>query len=556
MGGSRELAIPVQLAVGNTTIVIRPSGPGSGAAAPARAAAAPPPAAAPPRALQEMVTSFPGLHETTFLTEESPPPGLATIAQPVRRSSNRIPAVALPDLKLGEEKTSPEVIAQWLESVLALQRDATNAAEIHEATARALVTLIGLDVGLVLLRRGAQWRPVARVARDENQESRGREFSTTILNHVVKEKKTFYQDLGALTSQESLRNVDAVVVSPVFGLNNEEVVGVVYGMRRTNPRLGPKAGGIKPLEAHLVQLLAATVGATLARAEATKTRTQFEQFFSAELTRELERDPNLLEGQEREVTILMSDVRGFSSLSEKLGPANLCRLIRDVMEQLSNRIVEYGGTIVNYLGDGILAMWNAPANQDQHPVLACKAALAMQREMPALSERWRAMVGGPLAIGIGINTGPAQVGNTGSSRRLMYGPLGHTVNLASRVEGATKQLGVKILVTHYTRSRIGEEFALRRLCKVRVVGIGEAVELFELAGEGGQAAPEWATLRSTYETALTQFEGQQFAEGIQTLMPLWVQAQDKATLRLFHRLIQCRDYPEESFDPVLELTSK
>src|SRR5262249_53982655 len=159
--------------------------------------------------------------------------------------------------------------------------------------------------------------------------------------------------------QESLQNIDAVVASPIFGLQGDEVVGAVYGSRKSRPRM--KSGGIRPLEAQLVQLLAGAIGANLARATATKTRVQFEQIFSPELVRELERDPNLLEGRNQEVTILMSDLRGFSRFSEKLGPLDTCRLIRDVMERLSNRIVEHSGVIVSYLGDGILAMWNAPA---------------------------------------------------------------------------------------------------------------------------------------------------------------------------------------------------
>src|SRR3989442_2420428 len=146
------------------------------------------------------------------------------------------------------------------------------------------------------------------------------------------------------------------------------------------------------------------------------------------------------------------------------------------MEQLSAKIVEYGGAIVSYLGDGILAMWNAPAAQEDHATRACKAALAMIGELPGLNARWQAIAGQPLALGIGINTGPAQVGNTGSSRKFMYGPLGNTVNLASRIEGATKHLKVPVLLTGSTRAQLGDAFATRRLCQVRVVGIQGAVD--------------------------------------------------------------------------------
>ena len=152
--------------------------------------------------------------------------------------------------------------------------------------------MIGLDVGLVLLRGEKGWHVTARAARDDGDDappkSGGREFSLTVLAQVLAEKQTFYQDLALMKGQESLKSVDAVVVSPIFGLQ-EEVVGALYGMRCN--QTWAKGVKIRPLEAQLVQLLAAAAGANLARTVATRTRTQFEQFFSPELVRELEPRP-------------------------------------------------------------------------------------------------------------------------------------------------------------------------------------------------------------------------------------------------------------------------
>src|SRR5206468_3144917 len=120
-----------------------------------------------------------------------------------------------------------------------------------------------------------------------------------------------------------------------------------------------------------------------------------QQFFSPGLAEQLERNPDLLEGRNQEVTVLVSDLRGFSPLAERLGPQQVCRLIRDMMERLSNRIVENKGLIVDYAGDGILAMWNAPVPQEGHAVLACRAALAMLEEMPGLEADWRDVVCAP-----------------------------------------------------------------------------------------------------------------------------------------------------------------
>ncbi len=255
----------------------------------------------------------------------------------------------------------------------------------------------------------------------------------------------------------------------------------------------------------------------------------------------------------------MSDLRGFSTLSERLGPQDTCKLVRDLMERLSERIVEQSGVIVSYLGDGVLAMWNAPARQKDHAVRACRAALAMQAELPGLNAVWGTVVGRVLKIGVGVNSGMVHVGNTGSSRKFMYGPLGNTVNLASRVEGATKHLNTPILITGPTRAQLGDAFAVRRLCQVRVVGIQGAVDLYELHGE--TASVEWMADRDAYEKALGLYESRQWLKTCQTLLPLLEKAEhsgvyDVPTLKLMNRSWACLEAPPDPFDPVLELSSK
>src|SRR4029077_15649465 len=136
-----------------------------------------------------------------------------------------------------------------------------------------------------------------------------------------------------------------------------------------------------------------------------------------------------------------------------------------------------------------MAMWNAPANQPDHAVKACRAAVAMQAGLIGLGVHWQERLGVPLRLGVGLNTGPALCGNTGSKQKFKYGPLGHTVNLASRVEGATNHLGVSLLITCSTGSLLDDRFATRRLCRARVVGIAGEVELHEL--HSLSASPDW-----------------------------------------------------------------
>lgn len=522
MGSAREVAMPFRLAVGQTVLAL----------------------------------TSPDL-PSTVAPDAVAPAGLMALARPACRSSPGLNNVLREEpLRLDQlgDAPSPEMLTGWMETIIALQRSASGPPEFFDQAARALIDLVGLDVGLVLMQYGKDWRVVARAARDDSRMTNGREFSQTLLRLVVTERRTFFQDPKALASSESLCNIDAVVVSPVFGLQ-DEVAGVLYGSRRS--RGGLADGGIKPLQAQVVQLLAAAVGANLSRSEAMRTRTQLEQCFSTELAREMEKDPNLLHGRNTEVTVLMSDLRGFSTLSEQLGPQDTCRLVGDLMERLSERVAQHGGVVVNYLGDGLLAMWNAPRAQENHAALACRAALAMLEELPALNAAWRDVLGGrPLGLGVGINTGPAQVGNTGSKRKFMYGPLGNTVNLASRVEGATKAFGVPVLITGATRALVGDGFATRRLCQVRVVGIKEPVDLFELNGE--RAEPEWLAFRDNYEQALAQYESRNWFQTCQTLLPLLEAGKQKdvAAVKLMRRTWGCLESPPDPFDPVMELTSK
>jgi adenylate cyclase len=492
---------------------------------------------------------------------------LRTIEAPFRPAAG-VEVRAAP-FRLGPSPTV-ETLGHWFETVIGVQRAAAGSIAFYEQTARAVVELVGLDRGLVLLRRNGNWQVVAYHSTSADSEA---EFSHTILRQVVEERRTFFQPPESHAAPGSLLGIEAVVASPIFDAG-DTVIGAVYGSRtRGAEQKGP---GVQPLEAQLVQLLAAAVGVGLARleheAEAARARVQFEQFFTPELARELERDPALLEGREREITILFSDIRGFSRIAERVGPRETCRLVSEIMQRLTTRIREHAGVVVDYIGDAVLAIWNAPADQPEHATLACRAALAMIDEIPGFNAEWQELLGGPLGLGIGVNTGMALVGNTGSRHKFKYGPLGHAVNLASRIEGATKQFGVPILLSGATHARIGRNFATRRLCRLRVVGIGEPVDVYELHAEmttlvpGGPAGDsaldnlaEWLVRRDAYESALLHFEAGRWSEASQELLAL-VPAQgdrrDVPSSTLASRALELMKSPPAEFDPVLKLDSK
>jgi len=501
---------------------------------------------------------------------------LETIASPVQPRPKPVKVDAaraaaalkptLPEIPQNDDAIkapTPERLMSWFETFIAVQQAAAGSPEFYRQTAEAVVKLVGLDRGTVILQAqrsgatpGQRWMVQARYPDDGN--TIGREFSLTILDKVMKERRTFFQSTASAQSSESLQGVEAVVASPIFDAQGQ-IIGFVYGCRT---RFTSHRGlGIGPLEAQVMQVLASSVATGLARqeqeAEASRTRVQLEQFVSAEVAHELQKNPQLLQGQEREITVLFSDIRGFSRMSERLGPKLTCELVADIMDRLTNCIRDCEGTVVDYAGDGLMAMWNAPAAQPSHAALACKAAVGMQAILPQIDADWHDRIGAPVKVGVGINTGPAMVGNTGSKSRFKYGPLGHCVNLASRVEGATKAMGVPVLITSSTKQLIGDAFATRRLCKVRVVGIQGAVDFYELFAE--QAPPEWVERRNTYEEALGLFEQGQFGASCRAVYPLLASSEanyDVPCLNLVTRSVEYIKYPPEKFDGILELTSK
>jgi adenylate cyclase len=224
------------------------------------------------------------------------------------------------------------------------------------------------------------------------------------------------------------------------------------------------------------------------------------------------------------------------------------------MSELSQCVLEHEGVLVDYVGDEFMALWGAPEEQPDHATRACQAALAMLEHLPLLNERWEAVLQEPLKLGIGINTGLAQVGNVGSKVKFKYGALGNTVNLANRVQGATKYLKLPLLVTEATRAWLDESCAARLLGQVRVVNIKEPVTLYELC----PAATEgWLNLKQGYEYALHEFTQGQFRQACRILGPLVMEHRDDGpSLLLLSRAVACLVEEPDSFDPVMVLPGK
>lgn len=535
---ARDLAVPAAVTAGRTRIDFRPM-----------AVSGSPPQQPRPASPVSPTPQAPALGTVTLPPPAvDPPPGLRSLPTPERAAVTAAPArarSAAPSLDGSSE------VGHWLERIIEIQKISSESREFHDTAARALIDLVGFDLGLVLLRSGEKWTIAGCGVESDRTTVR---YSQTLLKAVVEQRKTFFDDLDSLTGSgagASLMDIEAGVASPIFGLT-DDVIGVLYGVRTTQGLVA--RGPITPLEAQLVQLLAGSIGATLARSTASESQATFEQFFTRELSEQLALRPNLLDGHDADVSILFCDIRGFSRISERLGPAGTMDWIGDVMGELSDCVLAHSGVLVDYIGDELIAMWGAPVGQPDHATLSARAAVDMLATVPRINERWAATLGETMDLGIGINSGVARVGNTGSRHKFKYGPLGNTVNLASRVQGATKYVRSRILVTDATRSQMGAGFASRRVCQVRVVNIAEPVVLHEL-GRTDDAG--WDELQQAYEGALSAFENRNFHQAAHLLGGLLqTRPDDGPSLLLLSRVANCLVSADGDFNPCWDLPGK
>ena len=270
-----------------------------------------------------------------------------------------------------------------------------------------------------------------------------------------------------------------------------------------------------PIIMSAVVLVAATVGglATEGREKA-HLRAVFSQYVSKTVVDKVLADPERakLGGERKELTVLFSDIRGFSAFAEGMGPEALASFLGEYLTPMTDLVLESGGTLDKYIGDAVMAIWAAPVDLPDHAARACDVALRMQEALVDLNKRWKAEGKPEVAIGIGINTGPMSVGNMGTPARFDYTVLGDQVNLGARLEALTKEYGVDILVGEATAKAAGPTFVFREVDVVRVKGRAGAAPVYELVGRAGGVSVDdrFAVALATYRqrdfaTARTQF---------------------------------------------------
>jgi adenylate cyclase len=459
---------------------------------------------------------------------------------------------------LGLGSAAPELrnVFAWMRTLIEVLQCAARDDDFFRLAARAVVENAGLDIGRVLTRQGDGWKTAAFHPAEDAEYEQSNPPSRLIINRVCGEKKASWFDPMEEEDCKSLAGVSSVVAAPVLARSGT-VIAILYGERRSGTPLAA-ASPVSQLDAMLMEVLAVGLAAGLARAAqeraALALQTQFEQFFTPELARLLTAQPNLLEGKDSEITVLFCDIRGFSRITRRQTPAFTVEWTQDVLSTLSECVLAHHGVLVDYIGDEVVAMWGAPEQQPDHAERACRAALDMISSLAALNGRWQDRLGEPIGLGIGINTGPARVGNTGSRRKFKYGPLGDTVNVASRIQGAAKYFKSSLVVTRETRDRLGSGFQLRCLGRARVMNIIEPIELFELRPPD---QPDSGEVCAEYEAALAAFETREFRKATSILGRLVSDhGDDGPSFALLARAIACFVDEPEAFDPAFRLPGK
>ena len=239
----------------------------------------------------------------------------------------------------------------------------------------------------------------------------------------------------------------------------------------------------------------------------------FGQYVPPELVDEMARDPEAysMVGRNVELTVLFSDVRGFTTISEGLDPQELSQLMNEYLGAMTEVIRKNRGTLDKYIGDAIMAFWGAPVADPEHARHAVLTAMAMQKALKTLAEPFRARGWPELHIGVGVNTGMMTVGDMGSPVRKAYTVMGDAVNLGSRLESITKQYGVGIIVGPQTREQLGD-MVFRELDKVRVKGKDEPVTMFEPLGMVGEVPAEVLDQLTLWKHALRLYRAQDWEQ--------------------------------------------
>ncbi len=263
-------------------------------------------------------------------------------------------------------------------------------------------------------------------------------------------------------------------------------------------------------------------------------------------------------GERRNLTVLFSDVRGFTTFTEKYDERAVVNTLNEYLTAMVDIVFRHGGTLDKFMGDAIMAIYGAPLHFDNHPLRACETAYEMIESLRHLQKRWSQNNQDFFQIGLGVNTGDMIVGNLGSDQHFDYTVIGDEVNLASRLEGANKQYWTSIIISGSTYEQVKKDVVARELDLVRVKGKHQPVKIYELRGIGGVPRIEKELVVDVYEYGLSLYKEQQWYEAMREFKRVLKYFPSDGPSRVYIK--RCLDFieapPQEAWDGVYEFTSK
>jgi adenylate cyclase len=293
--------------------------------------------------------------------------------------------------------------------------------------------------------------------------------------------------------------------------------------------------------------------------EKKKIKGAFQYYLTASVINEMLKDPTKLKlgGDKKDLSVLFSDIRGFTSISEKMSPEELVHLLNEYLTAMTNVVFKYEGLLDKYMGDAIMAVFGAPLDQPDHALRACRTAIGMMQELKILQRKWAEEERPVLNIGVGVNTGDMVVGNMGSEMRFDYTVMGDSVNLGSRLEGINKEYGTNIIISEYTYEAVKDVLFCRELDSVRVKGKKLPVRIFELISEK-KDSEKWGNTVSLFEEGLAKYKQGLWDEAIERFQNvLEIRPFDAPSHLYIERCQTLKEIPPEGpWDGVFTMTKK
>ncbi len=293
----------------------------------------------------------------------------------------------------------------------------------------------------------------------------------------------------------------------------------------------------------------------------------FSKYVNPTVVNEILAHPEKLKlgGEKREVTVLFTDIEGFTSVSERLKPESLVALLNEYLEVMSNIVMEQGGTVDKFEGDAILVFFGAPLPMENHAEKACKTVLKMRKALALLLEKWKSdppLPGGEKKPSInfraGVSSGEVIVGNIGSAKKLEYTVIGDSVNLGARLESANKKYSTRAMISEATYEKVKDSYETREIDTIRVVGKKIPIKVYELLNEKGKMVDEAKKLISLYNEGIELYHKRKFEDGMRKFDQILKIYPTDTPSKIYHQRCEVlRNFPpKEDWDGVFDMSSK